>query len=100
MSDMMPSDPTPLPEIRFLKILVTALTATMIAGLVAIIALLVIRLPGKAALPDLPAAITLPAGARVQAITFARDYTVVVTEGGEVLLYRPDGTLARTVALQ
>lgn len=96
----MPSDPTPLPEIRFLKILVTALTATMIAGLVAIIALLVIRLPGKAALPDLPAAIALPAGARVQAITFARDYTVVVTEGGEVLLYRPDGTLARTVALQ
>lgn len=96
----MPSDPTPLPEIRFLKILVTALTATMIAGLVAIIALLVIRLPGKATLPDLPAAITLPAGARVQAITFARDYTVVVTQSGEVLLYRPDGTLARTVALQ
>jgi hypothetical protein len=100
MSDMMPSDPTPLPEIRFLKILVTALTATMIAGLVAIIALLVIRLPGKAVLPDLPTTITLPAGARAQAITFARDYTVVVTDGPEVLLYRPDGTLAKSVPLQ
>jgi len=98
--DMMPSDPAPLPEIRFLKILVTALTATMIVGLVTIVGLLVIRLPGAAPLPQLPEAITLPEGAEVQAVTFARDYTVVVTAAGEVLLYRPDGTLAKTVPVE
>lgn len=97
MSDMVPSDPAPVPEIRFLKLLVTALAATMIAGLVAIVALLVIRLPGQPPLPQLPEAIALPEAAEVQAVTFAREYTVVVTQGGAVLLYRPDGSLAKTV---
>lgn len=100
MSDMVPSDPAPVPEIRFLKLLVTALTATMIVGLVAIVALLVIRLPGQATLPALPETIQLPEGAEVQAVTFARDYTVVVTGAGAVLLYRPDGSLAQTVVLE
>lgn len=104
MSDMKlpdePSDPAAVPEFRFLKILVTALTATMIVGLVAIVALFVIRLPGSANLPTLPDSITLPEGAEVQAVTFARDYTVVVTTAGAVLLYRPDGSLAKTVPLE
>jgi hypothetical protein len=100
MSDMLPSDPAPLPEIRFLKILVSALTVTMIAGLVAIVALLVIRLPGQAPMPELPASIALPEGARPAAITFAREFTLVVTEAGAVLVYRPDGTLAQELALE
>ena len=37
---------------------------------------------------DLPAEIALPAGARAVAVTFARDWTVVVTEAGEVLVRR------------
>ncbi|WP_235820057.1 DUF6476 family protein [Phaeovulum veldkampii] len=119
MSDMMPSDPNPaqpqnapLPEVRFLKILVTALAATMIVGLVTIVTLLVIRLPGggaqapqagvaaggqTGALPALPASITLPDGAEVQAVTFARDLLVVVTASGEVLIYTPDGHLRQRV---
>jgi len=100
MSDMTPSDPAPLPEIRFLKLLVTLLTATMIVGLIAIVALLVIRLPGQAALPDLPDAITLPEGTTVQAVTFARDYTLVLTDAGTLLAYRPDGTLAKSVPIE
>ncbi|PCD77033.1 DUF6476 family protein [Pseudothioclava arenosa] len=100
MSDMLPSDPAPLPEIRFLKILVSLLTATMIAGLVAIVTLLVIRLPGQAPMPELPPTISLPEGASVEAITFAREFTLVVTEAGVVLVYRPDGTLAQELALE
>ena len=101
MSDMMPSDgpQAPLPEVRFLKILVTTLTATMIVGLVAIIALLVIRLPGAAPLPELPAVITLPEGARVQSLTFARDHLVVVTDQDMVLIYTPQGELRQSLTL-
>lgn len=98
----MPSDgpeaAPPPPEIRFLKILVTVLTGTMIAGLLAIIALLVIRLPGGgAALPALPASIALPEGAMADAVTFARGYTVVVTDRGEVLVYDARGQLRQSV---
>ncbi|MFB2531375.1 DUF6476 family protein [Paracoccus sp. p3-h83] len=86
------------PELRFLKRLVTALALVMIFGLLAIVALLVIRL-GKPApvLPDLPAAISLPAGEQPQALTFAPGYTVVVTQTGRVLIYAADGSLHRDV---
>ncbi len=103
MSDMLPSDKTdpettPLPEIRFLKLLVTVLTGTMIAGLLAIIALFVIRLPGGApALPVLPAEISLPEGELPDAVTFAKDYTVVVTQSGQILLYDATGRLRQSV---
>lgn len=102
MSDMMPSDgpQAPLPEIRFLKILVTALTVTMIAGLVTIVALLVIRLPDGAPLPELPAAIRLPDGAKAEAVTFARKALIVLTDRGDVLIYAPDGQLLRQIRLE
>lgn len=103
MSDMLPSDKTetetaPLPEIRFLKLLVTVLTGTMIAGLLAIIALFVIRLPGGGGtLPVLPAEIALPEGEVPAALTFAKGYTVVVTQSGQILLYGADGSLRQSV---
>lgn len=102
MSDMMPSDgpQAPLPEIRFLKILVTALTVTMIAGLVTIVALLVIRLPDGAPLPELPAAIRLPDGAKAEAVTFARKALIVLTDQGDVLVYAPDGQFLQQIRLE
>jgi hypothetical protein len=51
-------------------------------------------------MPELPASIALPEGARPAAITFAREFTLVVTEAGAVLVYRPDGTLAQELALE
>ncbi|WP_209427562.1 DUF6476 family protein [Pararhodobacter sp. SW119] len=83
-----PSDNGTPPEVRFLKRLVTTLTVVMIAGLVTIVTLLVIRLGSPPApLPTLPANIALPEGARAAAVTLARDWVVVVTEAGEILLY-------------
>jgi hypothetical protein len=99
MSDMLPSDPAPPPEVRFLKILVTALAGTMIVGLVTIIGLLVTRLPGAGKLPVLPEAIQLPAGSRAETVTFGKGFTVVVTDAGRVLVYRRDGSLAQDVPL-
>jgi hypothetical protein len=81
------------PEVRFLKRLVTTLTVVMIAGFLTIVVLLVIRLgtgagtPPPAPLPVLPENLTLPPDAQAAAITFARDWIVVVTEAGEILLY-------------
>lgn len=96
MSD--PSQPTPS-DLRFLKLLVGTLAGVMILGLVTITGLLVIRLSAPApALPDLPAYVTLPDGSRAAAVTFARDWLVVVTEGGEILLYdRAGGAPVRRV---
>lgn len=102
MSDMTPSDPAPEPplppEIRFLKILVTALTVTMILGLVAIVGLLVIRLrAAPPVLPELPAAITLPEGTRAVSLSFAEGAgggrIVVLTADHRVLVYTPAGAL-------
>ncbi|HRO13455.1 MAG TPA: DUF6476 family protein [Paracoccus sp. (in: a-proteobacteria)] len=40
----------------------------------------------------------MPAGTRPAAVTFARDWTVVVGEGGEILLYDRAGVLRQNVA--
>ena len=100
MSDMMPSDPAPPPEVRFLKLLTTTLAGVMIFGLLTIIFLLVTRLPGATKLPQLPATITLPAGEKAETVTFGKGFTVVVTESGRVLVYRANGKLAQDVALK
>ena len=61
-------------------------------GMIAIVALLWLRL-GQPTLPDLPEGMALPDGAQAQAVTFARDWIVVVTDAGEVLLYDRSGAL-------
>lgn len=78
---------TPAPELRFLKILVTALAGTMIFGLLAILALLVIRFSAPPPLPRLPAGVALPDGATAEAVTFGRGWIAVVTDGGAILVY-------------
>jgi hypothetical protein len=87
----MSSDPSnaPLPpDLRFIKALVTTLTAVLIFGLLAIVWLLVTRLgTAPPTLPALPDSVILPPDARPAAVTFARDWLVVVTDAGEVLVY-------------
>ncbi len=89
------------PHLRFLKTLVTVLTATMIFGLLTIIALLVIRLPGPAAGPVLPDAVKLPEGVIASAVTFGPGWYAIVTEGGaEILIFdAASGVLRQRVAV-
>ena len=91
------SDEPAIPELRFLKGLVTVLTATMILGVLAIVALLVTRLP--AAPVPLPETIELPDGAVVTAFTRGPDWWAVATEDS-ILVYDLGGTLAQTIAIE
>ncbi len=73
-------------QLKFLRRLVTTLTAVMIFGLLTIVGLLVIRvLPlGGVALPD---QITLPDGAKATAFTRGPDWYAIVTENNEILVF-------------
>jgi hypothetical protein len=87
--------------VRYLRRLVTALTVTMIAGLLVLIALIVIRFRETPARLALPEGITLPEGARAAAFTQGRDWFAVVTEDDRILIYdRASGTLRQVVELR
>ncbi len=88
------------PNLRFLRILVTVLTAVMIGGLITIVALLVIRFSADA--PVVPDVITLPDGVEAEAFTMGANWYAVVTEGGaEILVFdRTSGKLRKRVELE
>lgn len=93
----------PVPELRFLKILVTTLTGVMIVGLVVIIGLLVTRLQPLTAPPvvTLPDHVTLPDGAHPVAFTAGPGWHAVVTSEDEILILDPsDGTLRQRIAIK
>ncbi|MEM7521570.1 MAG: DUF6476 family protein [Pseudomonadota bacterium] len=97
-------DQAPLPEekepanLRFLRILVTVLTATMILGVLAIIALLVMRLQQPAPLA-LPESLTLPDGTTATAFTQSDDWIAIVTEDNQILIYDRAMQLQQTVQI-
>ncbi|MEM8958831.1 MAG: DUF6476 family protein [Pseudomonadota bacterium] len=79
-------------NLRFLRWLVTVLTAVMIIGVSTIVLLLVMKLGQTPALPALPDALKLPEGAEASAVTFGPGWIAVVDRGERVLLYASDGT--------
>lgn len=90
----------PPPELRFLKLLVGTLAAVMIVGILGIVALLALRLPGQPAPLSLPEGLVLPEGTRAEALSFGRDWVVVLTEDGAALVYdRATGTLRQRITL-
>jgi hypothetical protein len=80
-----------LPEpgnLRFLRILVTVLTAVMIVGLGLIVTLVVLDYTDRAA--PLPEVITLPDGAQARAFTYGKNFYAVVTQDDKILIYDRD----------
>jgi hypothetical protein len=77
-------------NLKFLRRLVTALTATMILGVLAIVILLVIRLQAPSG-PFVPDAIVLPDGVTATAYTQGTGWIAIVTSEDEILIYDPDG---------
>ena len=75
------------PNLRFLRLLVVVLTATMIFGLLVVIFLLVTRLPGATVTLTLPAHIALPKGATPLAFTVGPGWVAVVTGGNDIVIY-------------
>ncbi|WBU55581.1 DUF6476 family protein [Paracoccus sediminicola] len=88
-----------VPHLMFLKAMVGGLAVAMVLGLGVIAAILWIRLSAPP-LPALPEAVTLPEDATAEAVTFADDRLIVVTDQGEVLVYDPDGALRQRVTLE
>lgn len=77
-----PDAPDAAPEprrLRQLRHLVTALTLTMIVGLITVTGLLVIRLTAVPAPIALPDPLRLPAGERAEAVTLGGTWIAVVT---------------------
>ena len=71
----------------------------MIAGVLLIIALIVIRFYDPP--PPLPDAISLPDGTRALSFTQGPDWYAVVTDDGRILIYdRVTGGLRQTVILE
>jgi hypothetical protein len=66
-------------RLRQLRWLVTALTATLIVGVITIVVLLVIRLGSIGGPVPLPDEIVLPAGEQARAVTLGGDWVAVVT---------------------
>lgn len=99
------AEETPLPAqdqrtLRYLKGLVTVLTATMVLGLLSIVVLLVIRLQTPL-MPAMPDAITLPNGTRATAFTQSATWYAVVTEDDRILIYdRSTGRLLQEVRVE
>lgn len=88
------------PNLRFLRVLVTVLTGTMIAGLVIIIALIVIRFSGESRVA-LPEAITLPSGVVATAFTQGAGWYAVVTQDQRILIYdAASGDLRQEIVIE
>jgi len=91
------SPPEP-PNLRFLRRLVTLLTAVMIGGLVLITSLLVIRFSQTG--PVLPEEITLPDGTTPLAYTQGETWYAVVTTDDRILIFdRLTGALRQTITI-
>jgi hypothetical protein len=88
-------------NLRFLRQLVTALTATMILGVLTVIVLLVIRLNTPDNTLTLPDRIILPNGTIATSFTVGSDWYAVVTQDDEILIFdQLNGTLRRTIILE
>ena len=79
------------PSLRYLKVLVTVLTAIMIFGVLTIIALLVIRLNdnGRPILVH-PELFDLPAGVGTVGYSVVNDYTVLIGDDGVIRVFSSD----------
>lgn len=89
------------PSLRWLKWLVTALTVTLILGVITIVGLLVTRLPlGVTPVADFPVSLALPAGAKPEAITRGPGWIGVVTTDGRMFVFAPDGALRQEITIR
>lgn len=96
-----PISQTEVKNLRFLRILVTTLTVTMIFGLLTIVGLLVIRFTGENPTLTVPDAITLPNGTQVTAFTRGQDWYAIVTGDDKILIYdAKTNTLRQTIEIK
>jgi hypothetical protein len=85
-------------NLKFLRRLVTVLTATMIGGVLLIIGLIVIRFYDVP--PPLPDTLSLPGGAQAISFTQGPDWYAVVTTDNQILIFdRVTGSLKQSIEI-
>ncbi len=96
----MTMDPDPQPVdaalVKYLRLLVTVLTVTMIAGFIVIVILFVTKFSAAFG-PELPDQVTLPDGTQAQAFTRTADWFAIVTGDDRILIYGLDGALLQEI---
>ena len=94
-----PSEQAEPANLKFLRVLVTVLTGTMILGVLVLITLIVIRFNKTST--SFPEEITLPAGTDAQAFTQTKDWYAIVTMDNRILIFdREDGDLLQEIEVQ
>ncbi|MAT88668.1 MAG: hypothetical protein CL532_09020 [Aestuariivita sp.] len=86
-----------VPNLTFLRRLVTLLTLTMIVGIAALVTLIFIRFQGEATPMSLPDSISLPDGARPMAFTKTHKWYAIITEDDEIMFFDTNGVLFNRV---
>ena len=88
--------------VKYLRLLVTILTITMIAGFLVIVTLFVIKFSSLGSTePDLPDTVTLPADTNATAFTQGTDWFAIITDDNRILIYdREDGSLRQTLQIE
>ncbi|MEM7598385.1 MAG: DUF6476 family protein [Pseudomonadota bacterium] len=100
MADSPQTSPVDAGTVKYLRWLVTILTATMVLGFIVIVVLFVIRF-SDAFGPELPDTITLPDGSTPLAFTQGGDWYAVVTQEDQILIYdRESGALRQTIDIE
>ena len=85
-----PANPPEPANLRFLRRLVTTLTATMIIGLIAIFTVLVIRLQASSAM--FPEIIALPPETEALSISRTPTELIVIDQYRKIYMFSLDGT--------
>lgn len=98
-----PDDQGPEPaNLKFLRILVTVLTATMIIGIAAVITLMVLRLnqtPSSWA-PQVET-LTLPSGVTPAAVTYIQNRTLILGDDDNLYIFEGDAqTATKTIKIE
>ncbi len=97
--DQPPNANIQLPRnLRLLQRLVTLLTLSMIIGILTIAALLAFKLRSENI--NFPQTLILPDGTKPKAFTKTKDWYSVITDTNEILIYKNDGTLIQSIAVQ
>ena len=97
--DLPPNANIQLPQnLRFLQRLVTLLTVSMILGILTIAALLAFKLRSENI--NFPQTLTLPDGTKPIAFTQTKDWYSIISETNEILIYRNDGILIKSITVQ
>ncbi len=92
--------PQPLPaSLHLLKWLVIGLTASLIGGVIAVVWLLVTRLPLPQHGPVVPPVLELPADAVAGAVTMGAGWIGVATTDGRLFIFGSDGKLRQEIKI-